>query len=227
MVHEEALGAAATLGAGKADNAWGFKQALRDRNVVPHMALRSDAGWGGAKIILQSGYEASRRHRKRIEEIFGWVKTAAGQAKTRFRGLGRVAPTASISRSPLLTKLISLAKAPQCRRLAMTAPTDECALIGRWRITQADLWDQNYLDFCGPATLLIAADGHGEIGFGALQAGLNLEFAQTSVFFEWKGFDEMDELPGSVSATTQDDQSLETHFNFHNGDQATLKAVKI
>ena len=109
----------------------------------------------------------------------------------------------------------------------MMAPTDECGVIGRWRITQADLWHQNYLDLRGPATLLIAADGYGEIGFGALQAGLNLEFAQTSVFFEWKGFDEMDELPGSVSATTQDDQSLETHFNFHNGDQATLKAVKI
>lgn len=48
-------------------------------------------------------------------------------------------------------------------------------MIGRWRITQADLWDQNYLDLCGPTTLLIAADGHGEIGFGALQAGLILE----------------------------------------------------
>jgi len=28
--------------------------------------------------------------RKRIEEAFGWIKTVAGQAKTRFRGLERV-----------------------------------------------------------------------------------------------------------------------------------------
>jgi hypothetical protein len=28
--------------------------------------------------------------RKRIEEVFGWIKTVAGQAKTRFRGLERV-----------------------------------------------------------------------------------------------------------------------------------------
>ena len=109
----------------------------------------------------------------------------------------------------------------------MMAPTDECGVIGRWRITQADLWHQNYLDLRGPATLLIAADGYGEIGFGALQAGLILEFAQTSVFFEWDGFDEMDEVRGSGSATLQDDQSLEIDFNFHNGDQATLEAVKI
>ena len=57
---------------------------------------------------------------------------------------------------------------------------DGADMIGRWRITQADLWDQNYLDLCGPTTLLITADGHGEIG-----------------------------------------------FNFHNGDEAVLKAVKI
>jgi hypothetical protein len=53
----------------------GFKQALKDRHLVPHMALRSDTGWGG----------------KRIEQIFGWVKTVAGLAKTKFRGLRRVA----------------------------------------------------------------------------------------------------------------------------------------
>ena len=91
MVHEEELAAGATLGADKAYNAWRFKQALRDRDVIPHMALRSGTGWGGAKIIPPPGYEASQRHRKRIEEIFGWVKTVAGQAKTKFRGLGRVA----------------------------------------------------------------------------------------------------------------------------------------
>jgi hypothetical protein len=30
------------------------------------------------------------RVRKRIEEVFGWVKTAAGQRTTRFRGTPRV-----------------------------------------------------------------------------------------------------------------------------------------
>jgi hypothetical protein len=33
----------------------------------------------------------SQRARKRIEEAFGWIKTIAGQARTRLRGLERVA----------------------------------------------------------------------------------------------------------------------------------------
>jgi transposase len=36
------------------------------------------------------GYAVSQRLRKRIEEAFGWIKTVAGQEKTRFRGVGRV-----------------------------------------------------------------------------------------------------------------------------------------
>ena len=31
------------------------------------------------------------------------------------------------------------------------------ALVGRWRIVEADLWDRDFLDLCGPATLVVAA----------------------------------------------------------------------
>lgn len=37
------------------------------------------------------GYALSQIVRKRIEEIFGWAKTSAGMAKTRFKGRNRVA----------------------------------------------------------------------------------------------------------------------------------------
>ena len=57
----------------------------------------------------------------------------------------------------------------------MTAPMG-CRLIGRWRIVAADLWERGHLDLCGPATLDIRADGHGEIAFGALQASLDLAY---------------------------------------------------
>ena len=40
----------------------------------------------------------------------------------------------------------------------MKAPAD-CRLIGRWRIVEADLWDREYLDLCGPATLTVTARG--------------------------------------------------------------------
>ena len=36
------------------------------------------------------GYAVSQRIRKRIEEVFGWMKTVGGLRKTRYRGRERV-----------------------------------------------------------------------------------------------------------------------------------------
>ena len=98
------------------------------------------------------------------------------------------------------------------------------AFAGRWRIVEADLWDRDYLDLVGPATMTIGADGHGEIVFGAMQASLELEYGRSIVFFSWAGFDEMDEVNGSGSAELLDDGTIEIEFTYHLGDEATLKA---
>ena len=34
-----------------------------------------------------------------------------------------------------------------------------CKLVGRWPIVEADIWDRQYLDLCGPATIVIRANG--------------------------------------------------------------------
>jgi hypothetical protein len=52
-----------------------------------------------------------------------------------------------------------------------------CKLVGRCPIVEADIWDRRYLDLCGPATIVIRANGRGEIAFGALQAGLDIEYS--------------------------------------------------
>ena len=91
MISRLPLKVGATLGADKAYNAWTFKRDLQSHGVVPHIALRSETGWGGARIIPPDGYDKSQRIRKRIEEIFGWIKTTGGYAKTKFRGRRRVA----------------------------------------------------------------------------------------------------------------------------------------
>jgi hypothetical protein len=74
-----------------------------------------------------------------------------------------------------------------------------CRLVGRWRIIEADLWDRAHLDLCGPATLTITARG-GEIAFGALQAGLEVEYARDSIGFRWAGCEEGDEVEGEGTA---------------------------
>lgn len=105
----------------------------------------------------------------------------------------------------------------------MTGPAD-CRLTGRWRIVEADLWERDHLDLCGPAIIAIKADGFGEISFGALQASLDLEYGRSIVFFTWAGHDEMDEVTGSGSAELLDDGTLEIEFTYHLGDEAVLKA---
>ena len=44
----------------------------------------------GFSTACYAGYELSQRKRKRVEEIFGWVKTVGGLRKTRHRGVARV-----------------------------------------------------------------------------------------------------------------------------------------
>jgi hypothetical protein len=107
----------------------------------------------------------------------------------------------------------------------MTAPAD-CQLIGRWRIVEADLWDRDYLDLDGPATITIGADNNGEIAFGALQADLDVSYSPSTVFFTWDGCDEMDEVSGDGHAELLDDGSIEITFAYHNGDEAILKAIR-
>ena len=107
----------------------------------------------------------------------------------------------------------------------MTAPAG-CQLIGRWRIVEADLWDRDYLDLDGPATITIGADNDGEIAFGALQADLDVSYSPSMVFFTWGGCDEMDEVSGDGHAELLNEGSIEITFAYHNGDEAILKATR-
>src|SRR6202021_3831174 len=79
---------AITLGADKAYDAEDFVNELRAMKVTPHVAQNTGGGSsaidGGA--TRHGGYVVSQRIRKRIEEAFGWIKTIAGQEKTKFRG---------------------------------------------------------------------------------------------------------------------------------------------
>jgi transposase len=83
---------AITLGADKAYDAEDLVNELRAMNVTPHVA-QNTSGRSSAidgRTTRHDGYAVSQRIRKRIEEAFGWIKTVAGQNKTRFRGSDRV-----------------------------------------------------------------------------------------------------------------------------------------
>jgi hypothetical protein len=100
-----------------------------------------------------------------------------------------------------------------------------CGLIGSWRAVESDLWDRAHLDLCGSATLTINALG-GQIAFGALEAGLEVEYTRDSIGFRWAGCEEGDEVKGEGTAALLDDGTIEIEFAYHNGDEAVLKAKR-
>jgi transposase len=78
-----------TLGADKGYDRKEFIQELREHQVTPHLACQPNRIID-ARTTSHCGYAISQRKRKRIEEIFGWLKTVAGLRKTRHRGVARV-----------------------------------------------------------------------------------------------------------------------------------------
>jgi len=79
-----------TLSGDKAYDTRNFVRELRASGVVPHVA-QNDKRPGGSAIdqrtTRHAGYQLSQRKRKRVEEIFGWLKTVGLMRKTRHRGL--------------------------------------------------------------------------------------------------------------------------------------------
>ena len=83
---------AVTVGADKGYDAEDFVNELRSMNVRPHVAQNTSGRRSAIdqRTTRHAGYAQSQRIRKRIEEAFGWIKTVAGQRKTKFRGRDRV-----------------------------------------------------------------------------------------------------------------------------------------
>lgn len=88
-----------TLGADKAYDVTAFVEELRTRSVTPHIAIDGRVSKLGVvrrtavdgRTTRHFGYRASQICRKRIEEVFGWIKAQAGLAKVKVRGCAKVA----------------------------------------------------------------------------------------------------------------------------------------
>jgi transposase len=82
----------ATLGADKGYDTKAFVALLRGLGVTPHVAQNTTNRRSAVdeRTTRHAGYAVSQRVRKRVEEIFGWLKTVALVRKTRHRGVRRV-----------------------------------------------------------------------------------------------------------------------------------------
>ena len=79
------------MGADKGYRQKAFVSGCRERGVAPHVACKAKVRVPGldGRTTTQAGYQVSQRIRKRVEEIFSWMKTVGGLRRSRYLGLER------------------------------------------------------------------------------------------------------------------------------------------
>ncbi|MGH7731073.1 MAG: hypothetical protein ACRENJ_07470, partial [Candidatus Eiseniibacteriota bacterium] len=112
----------------------------------------------------------------------------------------------------------------------MTPPKTTNPFIGRWRITEMELWGREDLDLVGPAFLEFARDGIGEFQFIAVQGCLDCRVSERGgmpmVEFSWEGQDDGDDSLGRGWAILREG-ILEGRWYFHRGDDSWFRATKV
>jgi len=81
----------ATVGADKGYHQKAFVAGCRQREIAPHVSCKEGVRVEGLdkRTTERSGCQTSLRIRKRVEEIFGWIKTVGGFRRSRWIGIER------------------------------------------------------------------------------------------------------------------------------------------
>jgi transposase len=79
-----------TIGGDKGYDTRAFVAMVRALGATPHIAQKARHHTLDRRTTRHAGYTVSQRVRKRIEEVFGWMKTVGGMRKLKHRGGERV-----------------------------------------------------------------------------------------------------------------------------------------
>ena len=104
-------------------------------------------------------------------------------------------------------------------------------IAGRWRITEAGLWDCDALNLVAPAFIEFAEDrSSGSFGFIAARGEMDRRAVERDgrprVELSWEGNDECDPASGRGWAVLEEDGSLCRRIFFHLGDDSGFTAVR-
>ena len=101
--------------------------------------------------------------------------------------------------------------------------------LGKWRITEMEVWDQEFVDMETVGHFLFEKDELGFFQFGLVQGQIDYSIERIGeverLEFSWEGQDENDDALGRGWAAIKDDY-LEGRFYFHLGDSSWFKAKK-
>lgn len=102
--------------------------------------------------------------------------------------------------------------------------------IGRWRITQMDEWDQDFVDAEVEGYVEFDPKGSGEFQFGYVHGGMDCRLTtrdgQPCVEWTWDGNDEMDPAQGRGWAVIKGEE-LHGLIAFHLGDESGFVAEQV
>lgn len=101
-----------TVGADKGYDTRAFVRGCRDQGITPHVARKRTGSAIDSRTSRHEGYAISQRHRKRIKECFGWLKTVGGLRKTRLIGRAKVAGQTFLAFATY--KLVRIGSLPGC-----------------------------------------------------------------------------------------------------------------
>jgi len=79
-----------TVGTDKFYDQQAFVHGARGCKVTPHVAAKDRGSAIDGRTTRHAGYEISQKIRKRVEEIFGWLKTIGTLSKVKLRGQPKV-----------------------------------------------------------------------------------------------------------------------------------------
>ncbi len=105
------------------------------------------------------------------------------------------------------------------------------SIVGKWRITEMEMWDSDYFDMEVAAYIKITSNGSGEFQFGLVYGQIDGQVVKHGdgerFDFTWDGNDECDDASGSGWLQLKGKNSLDGYIKLHRGDGSNLVAKRI
>ena len=100
---------------------------------------------------------------------------------------------------------------------------------GKWRITEMEQWDRDFIDLVVPGHITFQKNGDGSFQFGAVEGWLDCRVETVEgverIEFSWQGTDEMDPVCGRGWATVRNGE-LYGRLYIHGGDDSWFRAQR-
>ena len=99
--------------------------------------------------------------------------------------------------------------------------------IGKYRITEMELWDKDFIDMEVPGYIEFHKNGTADFQFGLVSGGGTYEYSKDGKYvdFRFEGNDECDETSGEFELEINGEKITGT-VSFDNGDESELTAIK-